>query len=214
MRQMMIEGTQRSSWSGFRRWLRRGACGALGFLMLHAAAYAHPHIWVTYNLALQLSGKTLVAIQEKWVFGPEFPLASLVEPSEIPRSGAFSPKAMAVLRQQAFASLASDGYFTHGFAGTSPLKFLPPEKFTAEMEGGRLTYRFLVRLAGPVDLAKGNVTLGVWDDSFFVDATPAQGDAIVFDGTGGKACSASAFRDTVHSIYGGMVYPIAIRITC
>lgn len=205
-----------------RRWARFGALIAsvliaISTLATSTSAAAHPHIWVTYSLAAQMSGKKLVAIREKWIFGPEFPLASLLPATDIPVSGSFSAKATERLRSQAFASLASDGYFTHAFVDGKAVQLDAPQQFTAAIENGRLTYSFAIRMGMPAPADQGQLVVGIWDDSFFVDATPVSIDggrgAVQFS-PDARSCQASLYRDNRHAIYGGMVFPIAIRISC
>jgi ABC-type uncharacterized transport system substrate-binding protein len=199
--------------AGSARGLRRLVLA--GCVAVYGTAAAHPHIWVTYDLVLQMSGNALVAVREQWVFGPEFPLASLLGPkATIPSSGPLDARATDQLRQQAFASLASDAYFTHGFADGKPIRFEPPQQFVASVENGRLAYSFLMRLTNPLDVSHNRVSVGVWDDSFFVDANPESIGAIRFVGSATKSCAANSYRDAQHAIYGGLMLPIAIRITC
>lgn len=195
------------------RWLLINWVGLCG-VSISSPAVAHPHIWVTYDLTLQIAGTTVVALREKWRFGPEFPLSSLVKAGDIPANGAFSSKVTESLRQQAFSSLSSDGFFTHAFVNGLLVKFSAPEQFQAAMEGGRLTYTFLMKPAVPIDVSHAQVVVGVWDDSFFVDATPDAVNGIRFVVGSGRSCRAATFRDSTHAIYGGTVYPVAIRITC
>ncbi len=197
--------------------IRAVALIAISTLTISTPAAAHPHIWVTYRLVSQMSGKKLVALREKWIFGPEFPLASLLPAGDIPVTGSFSARATERLRAQAFASLASDGYFTHVFIDGKPVQMDAPQQFTAAIEKGRLTYSFAIRMAAPVPADQGQLVVGIWDDSFFVDATPVSADgghgAVQFS-PDARSCQASSYRDNRHAIYGGMVFPIAIRISC
>jgi hypothetical protein len=58
------------------------------------------------------------------------------------------------------------------------------------------------------------VSLGIWDDSFFVDYEPDGANAVTIEGHGATTCTAKPFTDHAHPIFNGIVVPQAMAISC
>jgi ABC-type uncharacterized transport system substrate-binding protein len=86
--------------------------------------------------------------------------------------------------------------------------------FSVSIEQGHVVYRFLLPLVKPVDFKRERVTLGVWDDTFFVDFESAAQPVLTLSGGSPGNCKAVAFGDRDHPIFGGSVIPQASRLSC
>jgi ABC-type uncharacterized transport system substrate-binding protein len=75
-------------------------------------------------------------------------------------------------------------------------------------------YSFTLPLMKAVDVTAHKVSLGIWDDSFFVDYEPENASAISIDGHPASTCTAKPFQDHDHPIFNGIVVPQATAITC
>ncbi|WP_084534202.1 DUF1007 family protein [Paraburkholderia dilworthii] len=192
------------------------AVAAACFSVAAAPLAAHPHVWITYASVARMDGSALSAVQEKWTFSQGFPVSVVGDLTGMPKSGPLSPKYTRIFRQQAFDSLKGTGYFTHVFVDGKAAHFGEVRDFAVSIEGGRIVYTFVLPLADKVDLKRAQVQLGIWDETFFVDfqALSKSGAPIVFDATAEKTCTAQAFEDKVHAIFGGAIFPLSTRLSC
>ena len=61
----------------------------------------------------------------------------------------------------------------------------------------------------------GTISIGIWDDSYYVDVGPMRGETpITLTGDGAERCSAALTDDPAHPIYYGGVIPKVVRLTC
>jgi ABC-type uncharacterized transport system substrate-binding protein len=69
-------------------------------------------------------------------------------------------------------------------------------------------------LKKPIDVKAHEVSLGIWDDSFFVDYEPDGASAVTIEGHAASTCHATPFTDRAHPIFNGIVVPQAMAISC
>lgn len=196
--------------TGKWRWL-------MGLLLLVCGrAMAHPHVWVDYTASFQVQGSMLTGIRQTWLFRRGFPVRLAVDSSiQIPRDGKLDAHATAAFRTQAFDSLKSADYFNHVFVAGQPARFGAPQDFAVSVDNNRIVYSFVLPLATPVDMKKGgDLVIGIWDPSFFVNFEIAPGIDASSPWGLPAACKISPFRDDVHRIFDGSVRPLALRIAC
>ena len=177
-------------------------------------AQAHPHVWVDYSVVIQGNGTFVHALKEQWVFAKSFPVAVVIDPASMPKSGPLDAKSTAVFKAQAFNSLKSTNYFTHLYVDGKPTRFGEPRHFAVAIENDKVVYTFVLPLAKPVDLIRHVVEMGVWDESFFVDYQPVASSPVVFAPEMAALCNAQAYRDQDHPIFGGMVFPTGAKLAC
>jgi ABC-type uncharacterized transport system substrate-binding protein len=82
------------------------------------------------------------------------------------------------------------------------------------VDHGKLVYTFTLALKKPVDVSAHKVSLGIWDDSFFVDYEPDGANAVTIEGHAASSCAAKSFQDRAHPIFNGIVVPQATAISC
>jgi ABC-type uncharacterized transport system substrate-binding protein len=199
------------------RWFRRyllPACCALPLAALPAPAQAHPHVWINYSMVAQTQGTQLVAMQQTWIFSKGFPFSLVGDFSGMPKSGPLNADYTATFKAQAFSLLKSSDYFTHVFVDGKAVALGEARNFSVSIEQGHVVYRFLLPLVKPVDFKRERVTLGVWDDTFFVDFESAAQPVLTFSAGSPGSCKAVAFEDRDHPIFGGSVIPQASRLSC
>jgi ABC-type uncharacterized transport system substrate-binding protein len=190
------------------------ACCALLLAALPARAQAHPHVWINYSMVAQTQGTLLVAVQETWTFSKGFPFSMVGDFSSMPKSGPLNASYTATFKAQAFSSLKGAEYFTHVFADGKAVALGEPRDFSVGIEDGHVVYRFLMPLGKPVDIKRARVTLGVWDDTFFVDFENAAQPMPTLSAGKPGTCRAVPFEDHDHPIFGGTLFPQASRLSC
>lgn len=195
----------------------RGAAAVPAFLLVLAAgpAAAHPHVWISWRLALVFEGPRLAALDEEWLLDPQFSSMLLQDQAPGHRKGApLTAAEVAALRDHAFANLGNYGYFTQGWAGETPLALGKARGFGASLKGDQLVYHFTLPLAAPADPKAAAVELGIWDTSYYVDLEPAEPEAGAVTLPPGSPCHAKVTPDSGRMIYYGTVTPLAVRLAC
>ena len=190
------------------------ACCAFPLAVLPAPAQAHPHVWINYSMVAETQGTLLVAMQQTWIFSKGFPFSLVGDFSDMPKSGQLNAGYTATFKAQAFSLLKSSDYFTHVFVDGRAVAVGEARNFSVSIEQGHVVYRFLLPLVKPVDFKRERVTLGVWDETFFVDFESAQQPVLTLSAGSPRNCKAAAFEDHDHPIFGGSVIPQASRLSC
>lgn len=156
----------------------------------------------------------VTGIRETWTFTRVFPFSLVGDFSDAPTSGPMDAKHTAIIWKQAFSSLKGADYFTHVYANGKPLAVGEAREFNVAIEDKHMVYRFLVPLKSSVDAKALNVTVGIWDETFFVDFESVQHRPIELDGAGSHDCTAESFEDRDHPIFSGLLTPRASKISC
>lgn len=176
---------------------------------------AHPHVWISYHLDLLFDHARLSAIHQTWQLDPQFSSMLLQDQAPDHHKGQpLSPADVAALRDHAFANLAHYAYFTQVWAGATPVTLGPARDYTAHLTGDALAYSFVTPLAAPADPRAAALTIGVWDDSYYVDLEPTDPESAAVTVQGDSSCRAAIAEDKDHPIYFGTVIPLAVRIAC
>jgi ABC-type uncharacterized transport system substrate-binding protein len=185
----------------------------LAILFVSGTAAAHPHVWIRFTAHVQMQGTRVISIAETWRFTEGFPV-QLVGIDALPDNGPLDAKQTAIFRDQAFSSLAGAQYFSHLYADGEALTLGDPTGFRVSVDHGKLVYTFALPLKKPIDVKAHKVSLGIWDDSFFVDYEPDGANAVTVEGHAASTCTAKPFTDHAHPIFNGIVLPQAMAISC
>lgn len=176
-------------------------------------AAAHPHVWIRFSARVQMQGTSVISIAQTWRFSEGFPV-QLVGIDTLPDNGPLDAKQTAIFREQAFSSLAGAQYFSHLFVDGEAQRLGDPAGFRVSVDHGKLVYTFTLTLKKTVDVSAHKVSLGIWDDSFFVDYEPDGANAVTIEGHASPSCAAKPFQDRAHPIFNGIVVPQATAISC
>ena len=159
------------------RTLCRAALAALFLLAGVAGASAHPHVWVTAKSELVYSpdGK-LKEIRHAWTFDEMFS-AFAAQGLDTNNDGKLSREELAELAKTNVESLKEFGYFTVSKKGEKPLEFGDPIDYWLEADDkGILTLHFTLPITSGAP--KGGVALEVYDPTYFVSFSLAEGKPI------------------------------------
>jgi ABC-type uncharacterized transport system substrate-binding protein len=156
---------------------RRGRQFFLTALLLGAAvaglapgAAAHPHVWATVRAEIIFGpDQKMTGIRHAWTFD-EFYTAMAVQGLDADGDGVYSKEELAPLAKVNVDSLEEFDYFTFvrvaGDEKFLPLK--PPVDYWVEYDNTVLTLHFTLPLETPIDPGVKDVTVDVYDPSFFV----------------------------------------------
>lgn len=166
---------------------------SLNALLLATVAVAHPHVWVRSGAVVMYGPDGRVTgIRHRWTFDAPYS-AFAVSGFETGPDGKLDPDKMAELAKINVESLAESGFFTHAKANGAKLSFGEPRNYGTAYEKGELILTFDLPLASPAKADRAFL-LEVYDPTFFVDFTVAEGDdAIRLDGAP-KGCAVNVTR--------------------
>ena len=156
----------------------------LPLLLLGAAAEAHPHVWVTaVSELLYAADGSLTGVRHAWTFDDMFASYAL-QGIETKTKGVFTREELAPLAQTNVEALKEYAYFTYARAdGGNKQKFLEPVDYFLDFHDGQLTLHFTLPLKTP--LKARQLSLEVFDPTFFVDFQLAKGDPVKLVGAPG-----------------------------
>jgi ABC-type uncharacterized transport system substrate-binding protein len=154
--------------------LRRVAALAL-VLGWASPALAHPHVWVTNRAELVFAQDgALTGIRHVWTFDEGY---SAYATQGMVEGGKLDPAQARELAQTNIESLAESGYFTTLRAAGTRQEFETPKDAEIGLDGRRLTLSFMLPLKSP--RVASRLMLDVYDPTFFVDFSLAEGDDAV-----------------------------------
>lgn len=125
------------------------------------AAFAHPHMSLVSKLEFEFDGKTCRGFWVDWTFDPFFS-ASIIQEQDRDRDRQLSPAEIKGVHDNAFINLRKYGFFVYIRTGNERRNPEAVERFSAEIRGDRLAYRFYV----PVGRA-GDINVAIMDTTYF-----------------------------------------------
>ncbi|MEW6642596.1 MAG: DUF1007 family protein [Pseudomonadota bacterium] len=146
-----------------------------------AAAWAHPHVWVTATSELVYAPDgSLTAVRHAWTFDDMFSTYAL-QGIETKTKGVYTREELASLAQTNVESLKEFGFFTFARAGEAGTrnrkqKFEDPVDYYLEHKDGALTLHFTLPLKTPVKSRQ--LVVDIYDPTYFVDFSLAKTDPI------------------------------------
>ena len=171
----------------------------LSFLILLAAplacgpALAHPHVWITASADLVYEPDGRVgAVRHRWTFDAAYS-AFATQGLEKDGEGRFNPQQLADLARENTESLADSDYFTSLKADGQKQAFATPRDPAMTFENGQATLSFVLPLKAPA-AAKRALTFEVYDPTYFVSFSLADGDDVVRLAGAPKGCATTIKR--------------------
>lgn len=137
---------------------------------LAPGALAHPHVWATVKSEIVFGpNRKITGIRHAWTFD-EFYTAMAVQGLDTNGDGVYSREELDPLAKVNVESLQEFDYFTFvRRAGEDTfLKLKPPVDYWVEYDNTLLTLHFTLPLDTPLDPSAKDVTVDVYDPSFFV----------------------------------------------
>lgn len=185
----------------------------LGFLAGPVPAVAHPHVWIDAFVTIHFEKGKVHRIELDWTFD-EFYSALVGGDFDKNRNGRLDPDELAAIAQQSDETLRQTGYFAHVRLGNAPYRVEAAEGMTATVKDRRIRYRFAIPISPPADPARTPLTIGVYDDSYYIDIALDQSDPVRLAGDRSASCHFALVPDTGNRIYFGMVTPTVVQLLC
>ncbi|MCJ2031836.1 DUF1007 family protein [Methylobacterium sp. J-043] len=169
------------------------ALGLVASLATVSSARAHPHVWITAKAELAYEAGRVTGIHHAWTFDPEY-TAFLTQGLDANGDGKVSPEELQGSAKEHAGNLAEFAYFTKLKVAGKEQSFAEPQEARMAMEGGRLTLSFLLPLKTPAVQGKGVAAVEVYDPTYFIAFSLADGaDAMRLAGAA-PGCSMTVTR--------------------
>ncbi|TGD95078.1 DUF1007 family protein [Methylobacterium nonmethylotrophicum] len=154
-------------------------------------ALAHPHVWITTRVELDYGPDgALRAIRHAWTFDPTYSAFAVQGLGQSP-TGPANPTALAALARDNTDNLAEQGYFTLLKVNGRKQDLGAAADPAMTFADGQLTLRFTLPLKAPV---AGTASLEVYDPTYFVAFSLADGEGVATLAGAPSGCRATAHR--------------------
>jgi ABC-type uncharacterized transport system substrate-binding protein len=178
-----------------------GTLLGLSALLAATAAAAHPHVWVTIrsNFVFAADG-TVSGVRHSWTFDEMFS-AFASQGLDKDKDGNLSREELAELAQVNVTSLKEFNYFSVAKSGGKDVEFGEPVDYWLDADKDNvLTLHFTLPVKST--LARSDVSVDVFDPTYFVDLTLAEEGPINLD-RAPAGCTAEAKKPQVTSADSG-----------
>lgn len=148
----------------------------MAFILFYSCtAKAHPHSWVSVLTELEGDSQQLSGLRMYWTF-------DLITTSDALNGEDVSPenlqKTLDKLSVEMLGNIKKSGYFTRLESQGVRLHFKTPQKATMTLEDYKLTLEFFLELDTPLALPLKDVTLKIYEDTYYVDFLWLQHDDV------------------------------------
>lgn len=192
--------------------MRRLALAVLA-LLAPGLAQAHPHMLIDSHVILQFEDGRITALQMGWKFDP-VSSSTLVQDYDADKNGGLSAKEIATLEKEAFQDTAQYSYFTYAQVDGKAVAWPKAESFKVLTLKDSLIYAFRLKLPQPVDPRKQAFRLSTYEETYYIDIDFPNDAAVQLIGDGAAGCHATMSPDLDNKLYGGVVVPKKVEITC
>jgi ABC-type uncharacterized transport system substrate-binding protein len=178
----------------------------IAFLLL-----AHPHVFIDNRISVIFDDKGLAGFKHEWIFDEMFSSTTIQE-FDLDADGKFNEKEIKELINGAFSNLKNHNYFTGITINGQKFKIKEYKNFHAEIDSGIAVYEFFLPCevtAGPVFK---EVTIAVYDPTYFVQVLWASQKPYSFKDTSKVEFSYEVIEDEKNAYYYGQIIPEALKI--
>ena len=165
---------------------------SLALMVWAAPAWAHPHVFVTSRAEVVYApdGK-VTGVRHAWTFDRAYS-AFITQGLDANKDGRLTPDELQALAKENTESLVDFEYFTVLKANGAKQPFDAPRDYGMTYADEEATLSYLLPLKAPA-LANKALSLEVFDPSFYVSFTMAEGDAVKLAGAP-KGCATTVSR--------------------
>ncbi|MBD1575214.1 DUF1007 family protein [Vibrio sp. S11_S32] len=138
----------------------------LFFVFLPLSANAHPHAWIDMQTTFHGDGKSIDKISMSWRYDP---IISAYNLDGLDTSPPHIDKTLQSLADNVIKNLLNEHYYTYFYQGETPIRYLEAERANYRYDKKRLILSFDLELAQPVPISSKNLTLKIYEPTYYVD---------------------------------------------
>ena len=141
----------------------------ISLLLLGFNAYAHPHVFIRFDVNFVTNIDGVTGIRMNWDLDPMFS-QSLVEAYDKNQNRKFEPEEIKLLEKEAFSNLENYHYFTYIRLGDEPYRFNYATDFSAELIDQEIRYTFTLPLEKPLIATDKpqELSVTIYDETSFI----------------------------------------------
>ncbi|MFP4179742.1 MAG: DUF1007 family protein [Spirochaetaceae bacterium] len=130
--------------------------------------FSHPHMFIDTEVTVVLEEDTLEGFYIEWTFDEMF-TSSIRMDYDRNRDGSFNERETKAIENNAFSNLRNYNYFISITSKDEKYRADTIEDFEAELVEDRLVYRFFVPYKKEITPEEKELTLIIFDDTFYCD---------------------------------------------
>lgn len=176
-------------------------------------AQSHPHVWIDAHATLHFDAGKLTALDVVWVFD-DFFSSMMIEDFAAKDGKSFTKQGHADLESQVMLPMAEFGFFTHVTADGTMLKIEKIGNFNASIEKGRVVFAFRALLPRAIDPRATALSVGLYDESYYVELLLDEWDPFRLAGEAVPACAIDMTEDMSRPLYYGAFFPRVATLSC
>lgn len=195
--------------------MRRLAVAAL-VLGLAGPAWAHPHSYLDASLGLVMAEGRITAIEVIWLFD-ELDTELALDGNDKNGDGKLDEAELAELAARMQRHIATQRFHTHLRVDGKSAPLAGIDQLRLAMQDKRMQARFRATLAAPIDPRAAKATIGLYDDSYYIQFGFDPARDLKLDGTLPQGCRLVTYADrtvTIFEVPGSKVHPTVTEIEC
>lgn len=167
---------------------------AIGGLSAAGAARAHPHVFITYAIAVIFDDNDIAGLRVTWTFDEMY--SSMIRTDyTASKTGAVTPADVKTIEKEAFSNLANYGYFVEIKVNGEPIRLKNFKDFNAKFADNRAIYQFTLPLETPDKQPSNTIEIGVFDPEYYIEFTLREKDPLALDHAGRFATDCTVLRN-------------------
>lgn len=174
-------------------------------------AVSHPHIFVENNLVLRVEESKITGIRHVWHFDEMF--SSMIIKDFTDGDYSLSKQDVRGIREGAFRNLENHDYFTHITVNGEQVQAATVDSFSARLEGRNIIYDFTLKTDIPVGPEGIELTVGVYDTSYYTDVQFSESEPLQVSGNSAYRLEYRLEENSDKSFYSGQFSPVEAMIT-
>lgn len=195
--------------------MRRLAAAAL-LLGLTGPVAAHPHSYLDASLGLVLADGRIAAIEVTWLFD-EIDTEIALDGNDKNGDGKLDEAELADLAARMQRHIATQQFHTHLRVDGKAVPIAGIDRLALTVRDQRMQARFRATLAEPIDPRAREVTIGLYDDSYYIQFGFDPARDLKLDGALPPGCRVLTYADrtvTIFEVVGSKVHPTVTGIEC
>ena len=152
-------------------------------------AMAHPHVWITFEIAVLHDKGTFVGVRHKWTFD-ELYTSMAIDGLDKNKDGIYDREELAELTKVNIDGLKDFSFFTFPALAGKELKVGEASDYWLEHKDGSLSLHFTLPFATPVLMEAKGLTVSVYDPTYFIAFELAKTDPVKLAEGAPKGCEA------------------------